>query len=318
MDRAVKKFPQLAPLVQMEAVPVGLGFTQKAIDGSDTDLPFQTLAEVADGLPRSLPFHSATVRFTGAAFGGGETLPLTGMIAADSWWVNGRQRRLVASFILNVAESAPKTRGVATAPAPDGPVAVFLAALGKPSKTNRFPLTSTSAQPGKPAQANSSLAEIVKKYRAKLGDLIAEAGMPHSLPTLQEALATPGNPHPLKPMLEHYFQPLGFSCKGGVGTFTLRRRTAANHVVEIDLDVGTWSRMVTAHFRVHVPGYCCTWPMPVAPALNSGGQYPIGDAERWEKIVANLAALAAHLDRQIVPEIDAAAGPAPEWFDAPN
>ncbi len=57
--------------------------------------------------------------------------------------------------------------------------------------------------------------------------------------------------------------------------------------------------------------------MPVAPGID-GGQYPIGDAERWDKIVANLAALGAHLDRKIVPEIDAAAGPAPAWFDAPN
>src|SRR5579864_4953337 len=127
VDRAVKKFPQLAAMVTSESLPGLLGVTQKAIGGSDTDIPFHALAEVADGLPRSLPFHSATVRFTGPAFGGGETLPLTGIIAADSWWVNGRQRRLVACFILDVAESAPKTRGAATAPAPDGPVAVFLA-----------------------------------------------------------------------------------------------------------------------------------------------------------------------------------------------
>jgi len=35
-------------------------------------------------------------------------------------------------------------------------------------------------------------------------------------------------------------------------------------------------------------------------------------------MVTNLAALASYLDSRIVPEIDAAAGPAPEWFEAPN
>jgi hypothetical protein len=101
--------------------------------------------------------------------------------------------------------------------------------------------------------------------------------------------------------LERYFKPLEFSCKGGSGTFTPRRWNAANHVVEVDLDLGTWSHTVTAHFHVQVPGHRCTLPMPAAPRLD-GARYPIGDADRWEKIVANLAALSAHLDHQIVPD----------------
>ena len=43
-------------------------------------------------------------------------------------------------------------------------------------------------------------------------------------------------------------------------------------------------------------------------------QYPIGNAERWQKIVENLAALVAELDRTLVPEIERAAGPTPEWY----
>ena len=326
VDRAVKKFPHLAALVQTVSMPGVVMVDHKMICGGDADLPFASLGELADGLPRSLPFHSARVRFSGPAFGVGPPLAPTGIVAGDSWWVNGRQRSLLANFVLDVADSertlsAPKrTRGAVPGPAPEGALAVFLAALGKPSKTNRFPMMDFKpAQPGAPVQAGSALAEIVRKYRARLGDLVAGAAMPHSLPDLREALSVRSahDRHPLKPTLERYFQPLGYSCKGGVGTFTLRRRTAANHVVEVDLDVGTWSRMVTAFFRVHVPGYCCTWPMPVAPGVEAG-QYPIGDVERWEKIVANLAVLSAHLDRQITPEVDEVAGPAPEWFDAPN
>jgi hypothetical protein len=53
--------------------------------------------------------------------------------------------------------------------------------------------------------------------------------------------------------------------------------------------------------------------------LDTGtGKYPIGDEERWEKIVVNLAVLAGYLDREIVPEIESAAGRAPAWFEAPS
>ena len=44
------------------------------------------------------------------------------------------------------------------------------------------------------------------------------------------------------------------------------------------------------------------------------GQFPIGGPERWRQIVENLAALVAELDRSFVPEIEAIAGPSPEWF----
>lgn len=43
-------------------------------------------------------------------------------------------------------------------------------------------------------------------------------------------------------------------------------------------------------------------------------QYPIGNAERWQKIVENLAVLVTELDRSLVPEIERAAGPTPEWY----
>ena len=45
-----------------------------------------------------------------------------------------------------------------------------------------------------------------------------------------------------------------------------------------------------------------------------GGQYPIGGPERWQKIVDNLAALVAELDRTFVPAIEAISGPSPDWY----
>jgi len=310
VDRAVKKFPQLAPLVTTSLIPGMAGPAPKMIGGHETDLPFGTLAELADGVPRSLPFHALKVRFTGPAFGVGPAVLVTGVVAGDSWWVNGRQRSLTAYFVV---PEAPK-------PAPEGALAVFLGILGKPAKTNCFQMSPAPAPAAESRpETRSALVEITKKYRAKLPELVAEAGMPHTLPSRMEALTnrTGYDQNPYKPTLEQYFKPLGYSCKGGSGTFSLRRRTPANNVVEVDLDVGTWSRSVTAFFKVHGPGFRCTLPMPVAPGLD-GGQYPIGNAERWEKIVENLAVLSVHLNRQVVPEIDSVAGPAPQWFDAPK
>jgi hypothetical protein len=43
-------------------------------------------------------------------------------------------------------------------------------------------------------------------------------------------------------------------------------------------------------------------------------QYPIGDAARWQKIVENLGAMVRELDRSLIPEIEAAIGPSPEWY----
>ncbi len=105
---------------------------------------------------------------------------------------------------------------------------------------------------------------------------------------------------------------MGYSCSGGSGTFTLRRRTAGNLTVEISLDVGTWSRSITASFKVVGLGFKATLPLPVSK--RAAGQYPIGDAARWQQIVDNLAALVAEYERSFVPAVEAVAGATPEWY----
>ena len=118
----------------------------------------------------------------------------------------------------------------------------------------------------------------------------------------------------MKPTLVEVFAPRGFDCKGWSGTFTLQRRAPGNNVVEINLDVGAWGRSLIAFFRVRGPGFNVPLEMPVA-AGEGARQYPIGDAESWRRIVDNLAAVADELQRTFVSEIEAAAGPAPAWFD---
>jgi hypothetical protein len=67
-------------------------------------------------------------------------------------------------------------------------------------------------------------------------------------------------------------------------------------------------------FQVLGVGFKGTLAIPVAIRAMDRMQYPIGNAERWQKIVENLAALVKELDRSLVPEIERAAGPTPEWY----
>jgi hypothetical protein len=96
--------------------------------------------------------------------------------------------------------------------------------------------------------------------------------------------------------------------------FTFRRRTAANHIADVELDVGTWSRSVTFMVSERGPGFNATLTPPVT-ARDDPRQYPIGDAANWERIVANIAAIADELSRTFVAEIEAAVDPAPAWFE---
>ena len=80
------------------------------------------------------------------------------------------------------------------------------------------------------------------------------------------------------------------------------------------MDVGTWSRSLTASFSVTGLGFSVILPLPVSKRAMGGGQYPIGDAARWQQIVDNLAPLVVEYDRSFVPAIEAAAGPSPEWY----
>jgi len=54
--------------------------------------------------------------------------------------------------------------------------------------------------------------------------------------------------------------------------------------------------------------------IPVSANALVHAQYPIGDADRWKKIVENLGAMVRELDRSLVPEIERAVGPSPEWY----
>jgi hypothetical protein len=253
---------------------------------------------------------------------------MPGIVITDSWWVNGRNRSLSARTIVEVAPGAKKV------PSPSGPIAIVLAACGKARKTIQAPLAESVLTGAVPAvrlptgiavassnpEAARAVHEVVVKYRTRLPEIVQQAGLPHDLPSRAEM--TDAALHliagPKKPALERVFKPMGYSVRGGTasetGSFTLRRRTAANLTLELSLDVGTWSHQVTAIFHVWGLGFKGTLILPPTAKAVQGGQYPIGDAEQWQKITENLGALVAELERTFVPEVEAAAGPSPEWY----
>jgi len=93
---------------------------------------------------------------------------------------------------------------------------------------------------------------------------------------VREALQTTAlgqNTGPKKPVLVRAFRPMGYDCQAASGTFTLRRRTPGNLTVEISLDVGTWSRSLTAFFQS--PGTRLPRPATTAAVSTRGGRRPV-------------------------------------------
>jgi hypothetical protein len=244
--------------------------------------------------------------------------PPTGIAIGDGWWVNGRNRSLSAFYVVEADATSKKL--------PDPPTAIgaILAGLGKPKRTAQLvapgepaiaPATTAGSAPPSVPQEIALISPIVSKYRSGMKALIERIGLPHDLPPAAEARQRSlGASGPLKPTLVEAFKPRGYDCRGGSGTFTLRRRTKTNHIVEVDLDVGTWSRSLTFMFHVRGPAFNATL-MPPVTARDDPRQYPIGDTANWQRIVANMGAIVDELERTFVPEIEEAAGPAPEWFE---
>lgn len=353
VERALKRFPELerfTATVSPPATGVPIAHPARQIGNhvgspaAGEQVPFATLHGVAAGVPRAYPFHNVSIRFAHPAFGTAPTAADTdtrrfhlqdrmrllsslglvpGVIVGDSWWVNHRQRSLSA---LTIVEADPGKKKLP--PLPES-VAAVLQACGKARKTTQVPLPDAApAQPPandaapQPAAAMpgperlAAVNAVVAEIKQNFADVLDRAAPPHDLPDPREVLrdSTGQRAGPLKPALEEAFGPLGYGCRGGHGTFTLRRRTSGNLTVQITLDVGTWSHSVLGLFLVQGLGFKASFRLPVGRHPGAIGQYPIGDAERWRKIVDNLAALVAELDRSAVPAIESAAGPSPEWY----
>jgi hypothetical protein len=340
VDRVLKRHPELERFVTEKSPMPGVPAVRRISNGPMSPgggeaMNIATLHEIAAGVPRSYPFHNISIHFHSPEFG--ELIPpgtrsaemMSGVLLSDNWWVNGRNRSLSACAVVEADPSSKKL------PAPPSAVRAVLAACGKSGRTVCAPLLSPTGNNApevsvpavrmpmgtKIASANPEAARAVQAimadYRARLQEIVDRAALPHLLPAPgAEALrdaplgVTAG---PKKPVLERVFKPLGYTCRSESGTFTLWRRTAANLTVELHLDA-TRGNDVLAMLRVWGLGFKGLLSIPVSANALARVQYPIGDADRWHKIVENLAAIVRELDRRLIPEIEAAVGSSPEWY----
>ena len=303
VDRVLKRFPDLARFSSVAVLPGGM--SAKTIANNGAAFPFATILAIAAGVPRSFPFHNLTIQFQL-----GETSVIT---VTDSWWVNGRSRSVMATNLVDADPSSKKLP-----PFPE-PIAKVVAACGKARRTVQAPVIAPipEGQTAPDPAVAEAVRNVVREYREKMAEIVDRAAQPHDLPGFAEArAATPlgTTPGPKKPVLVELFKPMGYDCHGGTGEFTLRRRTAKNLTVELCLDVGTWSNSFLGSYRVRGLGFNATLPLAISKRAPELGQYPIGDAAQWRKIVENIAALTAEFDRSFVPAVEAVAGASPEWY----
>lgn len=322
IDRALKRHPEMNRFLTEKKLPLlttGRRVLSNAVSGEPIE--FSALEPILAGVPRSYPFASIGLHFHVPEFGERLIgLPATGhsypgLIITDNWWVSGRQRALSAYTVAEASETDKKL--------PPNPPAVdaVIKACGKAKKAVHVPILApggTTLVTSIPRENIEAVKAVTEDFRARIQEVVAAAAMPHTLPPGSEAWAQKQGvlAGPRKPALVAAFKPMGYGCIGGTGEFHLTRRTDRNLTVELSLDVGTWSHSVTAVFLVKGAGFQASLSLPVA--ANVYGQYPIGDAAQWQKIVENLAAMVRELDRTFVPAVEEAAGPSPAWYQPPS
>ncbi len=318
VDRVLKRHPGMERFLTARPLIPGTS-DSRMLSNAATGAPagYATLQAIAAGVPRSYPFSGVALHFHAPAFGErliglpkmGHSMP--GVLITDNWWINGRQRALSVYTVVEADERDKKLP-----PNPE-PVDAVIKACGKVRRSQLVYVLAPGGgiAPSIPPANAEAVKTIAADYAARIKEVVERAGLPHNLPPaseirLQNPVAMVG---PRKPALDAAFKPMGYSCRGGSGEFHLTRRTSGNLTVELYLDVGTWSHEVSAMFLVQGAGFKASLGIPVTPQGAPGGQYPIGDAAQWQKIVENLAAMVRELDRTYVPEIEQAAGHSPAW-----
>ncbi len=93
VERAIKKYPHLARFERDDApLPrAGIPPIRRLTNGDPSNpFPIDEVISLADGVPRSLPFHAVSVLFRHADFGQilgfpGNLTPQTGIAVGDGW-----------------------------------------------------------------------------------------------------------------------------------------------------------------------------------------------------------------------------------------
>jgi hypothetical protein len=319
IDRVLKRYPEMERFLVFRPILPGSS-NSRTLSNSTTGDPadYATILAIAGGVPRTYALSASWFHFHTPVFGErliglpkmGHSLP--GVIITDNRGVTGRH---CALWVYTTADVEIEDKEL-----PPNPEAIdrVVGALGKIKSSTQVPILAPGGGiVGAIPPANAEAVKgIVADYRARIKELVERAGMPHHLPPAAEIQKDVAMAGPRKPALAAALKPMGYACRGGSGELHATRRTSGNLTVELHLDCGTWSHDVSAMFHIAGAGFKASLGIPVAP--DAYGQYPIGDATQWQKIVENLAAMVLELERSFVPEVEKAAGFSPAWYRPPS
>jgi hypothetical protein len=354
VERVVKRHPELSIFVRDETGPNGAATSTltsfaMAIESMESLRP-AVLKSIVSGIPKAYPFWEATFEFfprSGASsillspyestrspvqlgqFASRVPLALSrsvrqkgtlfapSLFVSDSWGRSHRNRSAIAITVqdIKLTENARKHSQES--------LRSISSVCGKLLKPTIIPLlrleTPAEFETARPTeQYLKVVADLIDDIEGNKERLVRQAKLPHDLPSA--IMARKDTPAVLssgakRPDLISVFRPLGYSCKGGRGEFWLRKRTAKGLVLELYLDVGTWSDSLTAVYHVFGLGFRASLRLPLSMQELSCRQYPIGDLTRWRQLVENLAALVIELEQTLIPTFDAISEPLPTWFE---
>ena len=133
----LKRWPELGRFARDLGEAAGTRATQRVIvnvtdAGAVEPVDFAIIQAIAQGVPRSFPFHTIALHFSAPGFAEGPALPAfpdrqtlsslmragvdigagsptaAGINVKDAWWVNGRQRYLAALRVIEADPAAKK------------------------------------------------------------------------------------------------------------------------------------------------------------------------------------------------------------------
>jgi hypothetical protein len=346
VKRALKRFPALAPFERRARHPAGLDlvhlvnldarFREHAPGLPAAGLDAASLADLANGIPRSFPVHGAVFYFPDvpwadvreddpvvapASWYAGPPLPASpvpGILLTSHWWSTRRKIELHATVPL--ATPAPDAREL---PGATEPVSRKLRELG----SFRAPQLRVVLERGEgltPADSKH-LEEIVRSWDAAIATLLDVLPLPHALPPPTPWMSSgPGPTSPYKAPLVSTFRPRGWryrSSESGPGYLAIGKQSLRGNKLRAYFDVGSTSHSCGSFVALEGLGWRAAFQ--IAFVRGQGGpsaaggpapQYPIADDATWGRIVENVAVVIEHLERTSIAEAEALSPPAPAWF----
>ena len=337
VPRVKKCFPALASFERSAVHAAGCAlvhlvhldarFREHVPGGPPKGIDTASVAEIANGIPRSLPVHNAVFYFADVPWAGvsaqdpigpvgtcyaGPPLPanpVPGILLTSHWWSTRRRLQLHATVPL--ATPAPAARE---------PPALSRAVLGKlrelgQLRSPELRVLLEASEGLTPADA-SRLEGIVRSWDAGLPALLDELSLPHALSPEAGPESGSGLTSPHKAALLSTFRPRGWkylSAASGQGFFSLAKESARGNKIGVYFDVGSTSHSCSSFAVVEGLGWRAAFQIAFVRGYR-GAQYPIGDDAAWARIVENIAAVVEHLERTSLAQAEELSPPAPAWF----